>query len=664
MLFDLELEDQESGDDVAVPSISRQLLKLLQPRSPEEHQLGLAVNAAYEKAAAGGRQLGIDELADTLRGQGHDVRIRTALGGGGGGECLRNLRHQFLTLNMTGQDGVRVECIIDPSFAEQWGIARPTPAYAHMVAALPQVYVGAAIEPLVDFLCSELAAAFRAEGATLPPWRAADAMLSKWRPRRSVDCDMLAPNGSYRAPHSPFDAAMAHLSRRSAGSSRPSKSQRLSGVAGGGGGAVHKPAHHGSASLHASPRASPKPSPRGSFLPGSSYMGGRPLAMDKSASRALSDAEAEEAADAQAAIAAVAKAAAAEFALDGYADVYANGGDVSDSSNDSDAATTTDLHLRGGGSISQGRFGGQSGSYRVGRRASANTDLSTLSSSWRASDCMPFGGGGGGGNVAAASSPHRSSVYGGAVRMSLEGVSTSDGSDTTQTPAAPPLALQGRLTSAPPRLPGPAAGSTSQAPPQPAQLTRIPSAPQPPAPTIEPDFDFPKPVPAKSALTLARRSAGGSGGGVLDRKSGTLSRSSGGTVSRVSGGSRAPGGRTVKCLPPLEAGPGRQTSFPFAASKAAVLSEMHAMHGGGKLGSAHSISAGELSKKVAAAVASDTPQGGPSGLPPLQGGPSPAPGTSPARRAAAVRQQFGLPAGRRVEEARRSLFATAPKPEA
>lgn len=61
-----------------------------------------------------------------------------------------------------------------------------------------QVYVGAAIEPLVDFLCSELAAAFRAEGATLPPWRAADAMLSKWRPRRSVDCDMLPPNGSFR----------------------------------------------------------------------------------------------------------------------------------------------------------------------------------------------------------------------------------------------------------------------------------------------------------------------------------------------------------------------------------------------------------------------------------------------------------------------------------
>lgn len=172
-------------------------------------------------------------------------------------------------------------------------------------------------------------------------------------------------------------------------------------------------------------------------------------------------------------------------------------------------------------------------------------------------------------------------------------------------------------------------------------------------------------VPAKSALTLARRSAGGGGSGGLDRRSGTLSRGSGGTVSRVSGvsgGGRAAGGRTVKCLPPLEAGPGRQTSLPFAASKAGMLSDIHAMHGGGKLGGAHSSSAGDLSKKGAAAAVSVTPlRGGPSGLPPLQGGAPQAPGTSPARRAAAVRQQFGLPPGRRVEEARRSLFAAEGK---
>jgi hypothetical protein len=37
----VQLEDQEPGDDVAVPSISRQLLKLLQPSSQDEHQVML-----------------------------------------------------------------------------------------------------------------------------------------------------------------------------------------------------------------------------------------------------------------------------------------------------------------------------------------------------------------------------------------------------------------------------------------------------------------------------------------------------------------------------------------------------------------------------------------------------------------------------------------------
>lgn len=67
--------------------------------------------------------------------------------------------------------------------------------------------------------------------------------------------------------------------------------------------------------------------------------------------------------------------------------------------------------------------GGTPFGARVGRRASAGADLSTLSSSWRASDCMPFGGGSG-----AAGGRETSPGCGeGAVRMSLEGVSTSDG---------------------------------------------------------------------------------------------------------------------------------------------------------------------------------------------------------------------------------------------
>lgn len=45
----------------------------------------------------------------------------------------------------------------------------------------------ATVAPLVNFLCQEIAAAFKANGAVLPPWRHASSMLSKWLPRKSLD---------------------------------------------------------------------------------------------------------------------------------------------------------------------------------------------------------------------------------------------------------------------------------------------------------------------------------------------------------------------------------------------------------------------------------------------------------------------------------------------
>ena len=53
-----------------------------------------------------GERQGLDvfEVAEGLRKLGHAVTIRSALGGGGGNECLRNLRHRFLTCRMQGKD--------------------------------------------------------------------------------------------------------------------------------------------------------------------------------------------------------------------------------------------------------------------------------------------------------------------------------------------------------------------------------------------------------------------------------------------------------------------------------------------------------------------------------------------------------------------------------
>ncbi len=87
--------------------------------------------------------------------------------------------------------------------------------------------MGSSVEPVVDYLCGELAKAFKAEGATLPPWRSSDAMLSKWRPRRSVDLDRLPPQPASAAAVSSAFSGGGINGRRSI-SVRPAKTQRLS----------------------------------------------------------------------------------------------------------------------------------------------------------------------------------------------------------------------------------------------------------------------------------------------------------------------------------------------------------------------------------------------------------------------------------------------------
>mgnify|MGYP007114774439 CR=1 FL=1 len=66
-------------------------------------QLLVHVRLAREDAAKRGNHLSVPGLADTLRRLGYHVKIRTALGGGWGGACLRNLRHQFLTVDFSAQ---------------------------------------------------------------------------------------------------------------------------------------------------------------------------------------------------------------------------------------------------------------------------------------------------------------------------------------------------------------------------------------------------------------------------------------------------------------------------------------------------------------------------------------------------------------------------------
>lgn len=197
LLFDMEMEDghavrTESHEDGETERALQQLDRLLAPASQTEAQLRRVVARARDTADRQRRVLEAPEVAEKLAQLGCGIKIRTALGGGWGGECLRNLRHTFLNCSLQGPGGVVTQYIVDTRFKEQFEIAHATPRYQRVLAALPRDFVGSEEHMvwLVEFLCEEMSAAFKAAGTALPPWRQAASMMSKWRPRRSEDCDV------------------------------------------------------------------------------------------------------------------------------------------------------------------------------------------------------------------------------------------------------------------------------------------------------------------------------------------------------------------------------------------------------------------------------------------------------------------------------------------
>ncbi|KAK9817165.1 hypothetical protein WJX72_010578 [[Myrmecia] bisecta] len=158
LLFDLELEDTQAGkenhsDQGDVESVLLDVRSLVDPWNHTEYNLQVHAKVARADLIMSGRGMEAADLAAKLRRLGHSVAVRTALGGGWGGACLRNLRHTFLTCTETDRSG-RTTYIIDPKFKEQFEIAHPTKRYMRILEALPEVYVGTEerVEELVELL--------------------------------------------------------------------------------------------------------------------------------------------------------------------------------------------------------------------------------------------------------------------------------------------------------------------------------------------------------------------------------------------------------------------------------------------------------------------------------------------------------------------------------
>jgi uncharacterized protein (TIGR01615 family) len=217
LLFEMEDAEEPPSivDSLAGPpetDVARKLRTLLDPWTDQEYMLNLHVRIAGDEVAKrGAEHLTVGQLADTLRKLGYPVKLRTALGGGWGGNCLRNLRHSFLAVTLNGSSNNNEAAasaaltnnsttasaspcavLVDPRFREQFEIAHPTPRYARILAEVPAELVAPAdrLSKAVELLCAEMAVAFAATGTPVPPWRQAAAMMSKWQPRRSEEVDV------------------------------------------------------------------------------------------------------------------------------------------------------------------------------------------------------------------------------------------------------------------------------------------------------------------------------------------------------------------------------------------------------------------------------------------------------------------------------------------
>lgn len=206
LVFELELEESVFRDEVdaGAEGALHELSSLVEPWSDAEYKLLQCVRRAQEEVSQRQQSLEPGHLAAQLRQSGFDAKLLSALGGGTGGECLRNLRHTFLSVTSSNGFSTSPRFIVDLNFKEQFEIAQPTERYAKLLAAVPAEFVGTEdrISLLVTFLCREISTAFKAHGKTLPPWRQADSMLSKWRPRRSVEHDVLASSVPFHSPRS------------------------------------------------------------------------------------------------------------------------------------------------------------------------------------------------------------------------------------------------------------------------------------------------------------------------------------------------------------------------------------------------------------------------------------------------------------------------------
>ena len=85
-------------------------------------------------------------------------------------------------------DSCGSDIVVECAFSSHFRIPCATRAYQDLLAHLPDVFVGPLqrMLPLVDLMTRELSHSFSEAGITMPPWRSARSVMSKWAPQKAT----------------------------------------------------------------------------------------------------------------------------------------------------------------------------------------------------------------------------------------------------------------------------------------------------------------------------------------------------------------------------------------------------------------------------------------------------------------------------------------------
>lgn len=170
---------EQTQEETTMNFSENRLLDIMRPGSAFEEDLAIQVKMMRNRIGSPETvQLSSEAVAAQLRKEGYNARVVAKKATEG--DYLRTWSHSYVIVHR----GSGEEIIVEPNFAAQFQVARPTQTFKKIVDMIPLEFVGSMerLLQVADFLATKALESLRASGLNVPPWRERDGMLSKWMP--------------------------------------------------------------------------------------------------------------------------------------------------------------------------------------------------------------------------------------------------------------------------------------------------------------------------------------------------------------------------------------------------------------------------------------------------------------------------------------------------